>query len=98
MVLLWLNEKHLEEKLDHEKLVVITGKCCLEHRKHRFELVEESKKEPNKICLHEKIALKTIMNCKRTESNNFKRKLRFNLHDVLNTKEQINFRRNRRSM
>ena len=61
---LWLNTKHLEEKLDHKKLVVITRKQCLEHRKHRFELVDEPKKQPNRIFLHEKVALKTIMHCR----------------------------------
>ena len=39
--ILWLNEKHIEEGLDHKNLREITTKYHSDHRKHRYELVEE---------------------------------------------------------
>ena len=38
--------------------------------------------------MHVDLALKTITNCRTDESWNLKRNLGFNLHDVINTKEQ----------
>ena len=46
---LWLSERHIEKKLDHKNLRAITIKYCSDYRKHRFELVEEPKKQPNRI-------------------------------------------------
>ena len=46
---LWLNEKHIEEKLGHKHLPVITNKCDQVYKKHRYELVNKPKKQPNKI-------------------------------------------------
>ena len=40
----WLNEKHIEEGLDHPNLLVITRKYPSKYRKHRCQLVDE----PNK--------------------------------------------------
>ena len=31
----WLNEKHIEEKLGHKNLPVITNKCNQAYKKHR---------------------------------------------------------------
>ena len=36
--ILWLNEKHIEERLDHKNLREITTNYYLEHRKHIHEL------------------------------------------------------------
>ena len=41
---LWLNEKHIEEKLGHKNLPVITNKYDQVYKKHRYELVLERKK------------------------------------------------------
>ena len=38
--------------------------------------------------LHKKLALKVITDCRTIESCNFKRKVGFNLLDVINTKKQ----------
>ena len=38
---LWLNEKHIEEGLDHINLQLTTVKYLLEHRKHRYKLVDK---------------------------------------------------------
>ena len=40
---LWLNEKHIEEKLGHKSLPVITNKYDQVYTKHRYELVDKSK-------------------------------------------------------
>ena len=45
----WLNEKHIEEKLDHKNLPAITNKYDSVYKIHRYELVDKTKKQPNKI-------------------------------------------------
>ena len=45
----WLNEKHIEEKLDHKNLPAITNKYDSVYKIHRYELVDKPKKQPNKI-------------------------------------------------
>ena len=50
----WLNEKHIEEGLDHKRLREITTKYNSNHKKHRYELVEEPKKQVNGIFIGQK--------------------------------------------
>ena len=45
--ILQLNEKHIEEGLDPETLQEITIKYHSDHRKNRYELVEELKTQVN---------------------------------------------------
>ena len=85
---LWLNEKHIEEELGHKNLPVITNKYDQVYKKHRYELVNKPKKQPNRRFLRSDLALKVIMNCRTDESCNLKKNLGFRLHDVVNTKEQ----------
>ena len=85
---LWLNEKHIEEKLGHKNLPVITNKYDQVYKKHRYELVDNPKKQPNSRFLRSDLALKVIMGCRTDESCNLKRNLGFRLHDKINTKEQ----------
>ena len=85
---LWLNEKHIEEELGHKNLAVVTIKCDSVYKKHRYELVNNPEKQPNRRFLRSDLALKIIMNCRTDESCNLKRNLIFNLYDVINTKEQ----------
>ena len=40
---LWLNEKHIEEKLGHKNLSAITNKYDQVYKKHRHELATEQK-------------------------------------------------------
>ena len=47
--ILWLNEKHIEEGLDHTNLREITIRYHSDHRKHRYELVEDRKNNPIKF-------------------------------------------------
>ena len=70
---LWLNEKHIEEKLGHKNLPVITNKYDQEYKKRRYELVNEPKKQSNRRFLRSDLTLKVIMNCRTDESCNLKK-------------------------
>ena len=85
---LWLNEKHVEEKLVHKDSTVITNKYDPVYKKHRSELVDKPQKQPNRRFLRSDLALKVIIDCRTNESCNLRRNLGFRLHDVINTKEQ----------
>ena len=85
---LWLNEKHVEENWGQKNLLAIANKYDPVYKKHRYELVDKSKKQPNRRFLHSNLALKVIMDSRTDESCNLKRNLGFRLHDVINTKEQ----------
>ena len=76
--MLWLNEKHIEEKLGHKNLPAITNKYDQVYKKHRHELVNEAKKQPNRRFLRSDFALKIIMNCRTDESCNLKKSIRIN--------------------
>ena len=86
--MLWLNEKHIEEKFGHKNLPATTNKYDPVYKKHRYELVGKPKKKPNRRFLSSDLALKVIMDCRTGESRNLKRNLEFRLHDVIDTKEQ----------
>ena len=88
VITLWLNEKHIEEQLGHKNLPAITNKYDKIYKKYRYELVDEPIKQPNRRFLRIDLALKIIMDCRTDESCSLKRNLGFNLHDVINTKEQ----------
>ena len=46
--MLWLNEKHIEKGLGHANLQVITKKYNSDCRKHRYQLVDDPKKQGNR--------------------------------------------------
>ena len=54
-----------------------------DHRKHRYELAEESKKWANR-----KLAIKVIMDCRTTSPNKFRKKVGFKQYDIILTKKQ----------
>ena len=56
-------------------------------KKCRYEL-NESKQRSCRRFIHNDLALKKIMDCRRGESCNLKRNLEFKLEAVINTKEQ----------
>ena len=85
---LWLNEKNIEEQLGHKDLPAITNKYNKIYKNHRYELIDEPIKQPNRRFLPIDLALKIIMDCKTDESCSLKTNLGFNSHDVINTKEQ----------
>ena len=78
--ILQLNEKHIEEGLDHKNL---SG-----HRKHRYDLVDEPKKQPSRIFIHKELATKVIMDFRTTAVHKFKTKLGFEHYYIILTKEQ----------
>ena len=85
---LWLNEKHVEEKLGHKNLPVLTNKYDPVYKKHRNELADKPKNQPNRRFLRSDLALKVIMDCRTDESYKLKRNIGFILHNVINAKEQ----------
>ena len=46
--MLWLNEKHIEEDLGHKNLPATTNKYDPVYKKHRYELVNIPKMQPNR--------------------------------------------------
>ena len=82
--MLWLNEKHIEEKFGHKNLPATTNKYDPVYKKHTYELANKPKKQPNRRFS----ALKEIMDCRTDESCNLKINLGFRLHDVINIEEQ----------
>ena len=83
-----LNEKHIEEGLDHKHLQEIAIKYHSGHRKHIYELADEPKKQCNGIFIDEKLAITVIMDCRATSAQVFTRRLGFKQYDVILTKEQ----------
>ena len=75
------------EGLDHEDLREITIKYNSNHRKHRYELVEEPKKQVNRIFIDEKLAVKVIMDWTTTTPHKFRTRLGFKQYEVILTKE-----------
>ena len=65
----------------------LTNKYDKEYKKQRSGL-NESTKQPNRRFVHVDLELKKIMDCRTDESCKFKKKLRFKIYDVINTKEQ----------
>ena len=86
--ILCLIEKHIEEGLDHKYLREIAMKYHSDHRKHRYELVEEQKKQVNRIFIDEKLTNKVIMGCRTTTTYKFRTRLGFKQYVVILTKEQ----------
>ena len=66
----------------------ITKKYDPKYKEHKCEIEDERKKEPIRSFLGEDLALVVIMDCMTVEAHDLKMRLRFNLHDIFNTKEQ----------
>ena len=84
----WLNEKHIEEGLDHKYLREITIKCHSGHRKDRYELDNKSEKQYNRVFVDEKLTVKVIMDCRTKFAHKFRTRLGFKQYGVILTKEQ----------
>ena len=83
-----LNEKRIEEGLDHKNLREITTKYNSNHRKHRYKLVEEPNKQINRIFIDGKLGLKVTIDYRTTSAHKLKTRLGFKQYDVILTKEQ----------
>ena len=66
----------------------ITTKYNSNHRKHRYEPVEEPKKQVNIIFADKTLEIKVNMDCRTTATHKFKIRLKFKQCDVILTKEQ----------
>ena len=84
--ILWLNEKHIKEGLDHKHLREITRKYNSNHRKHRYELIEEPKKKVQQNSCRWKIRNQS-MDSRTMSAHEFRTRLRFKQCDVILTKE-----------
>ena len=60
----WLNEKNIEEQLEHKNLAAIILKYLYKYRKHRCELVNCGNYQPCRRFLKEYLAIKLIMDCR----------------------------------
>ena len=84
---MWLNEKHIEGS-DHKNFQEITIKYHSDHRKDRYEIVDESKKQCNRSFIDKKLTIKVIMDCRTTSVCKFRIRLGFKQYDVILTKEK----------
>ena len=55
-------------------------------------LVDEPKKQPNRIFSHEKLVLTVITDCRTVATCRFRERLAFKSHDVISAKEQVALR------
>ena len=73
----------IKKKSKKKREITIKHHC--DHRKHRYELVDEPKEQCNIIFIWKNLAVKVIMICRKTSGHNFKTKLRFKQYDVILT-------------
>ena len=59
------------------------------HRKQRYELVEEPKKQVNRVFIDKKIAMEVLMDCRTVSAHKFRTRLGFKQYDVILTQELI---------
>ena len=86
--IMWLKEKHIEEGLHYKGLREITIKYHSDHRKHRYELVDEPKKQCNRPFIDKKLAIIVTMCFRTTSAQKFRTRLGFKQYDIIVTKEQ----------
>ena len=60
---LWLNERHIQEKLGHKNLPALTNKYDEKYKKCRYELNELTKQSHRRF-IHVDLALKVIKDCR----------------------------------
>ena len=85
-----IKSKNIEERLDHKNLQEITDlKYNLNHRKHRYKLVEEPKKQSKRIFIDKKLAIKVIMDCRTTSVHKFRTTLGFKQYDKIYQKNNL---------
>ena len=66
----------------------ITIKYLSDHRKRKYEIAEDPKKQVNRIFIDEKLTIKVFMDCKTTSPHKFRKRLELKHNDVILTKEQ----------
>ena len=83
---MWINKKNTEEGLDYKNFQEITTKYYSDYRRHRYELVNERKKQCNRIFTDKKFAIKVIMDCRITSAHKCRTRVGFKQYDVILTK------------
>ena len=63
----WLDEKHTQEQLGHKNLPAVTNKYDKIYKKHRYELVDEPIKQPDRRFLRIDLEFKILMDCRTDE-------------------------------
>ena len=63
----WLDEKHTQKQLGHKNLPAVTNKYDKIYKKHRYELVDEPIKQPDRRSLRIDLEFKTLMDCRTDE-------------------------------
>ena len=86
-ILCW-NEKHIEQEYDHKNLQEIKIKYHSNHRKHRYKLADEIKKQPNRILIDKNLVMKVIVDCRITSARKYRIRLGFKKCNVILTKKQ----------
>ena len=66
-----------------------TIKYISNHRKNRFELVDEQKKQPNRIFVNKESIIKVIIDCWTMAVHKFRTRLGFKQYDVILNIEQL---------
>ena len=84
----WLNEKHVEVRLQHSNLPHITNQYSSELKNQRQELPNCGKYQPCRKFLREDLAIQVILDCRTTPAVNFRTRLGFNQRDPIMTQEQ----------
>ena len=75
--ILWLNEKHIGEGLEHKHFWEIKIKDNSHQRKPRYELLEEPKTQINWIFIDKKSAIKVITDRRLARAHEFRTRLGF---------------------
>ena len=79
----WLNEKHIEQGRGYKNLQEISIKYQTDHRKHRYELADEPKRQSNRVFIHDKLAIKVLMDCGTTAPHKFRTRSKFKQCDAI---------------
>ena len=66
-----------------------TIKYISNHRKNRFELADEQKKQPNRIFVNKESIIKVIIDCRTMAVNKLRTRLGFKQFDVILNIEQL---------
>ena len=59
-----------------------------DHIKHRHELHKKSRKQCSRIFIDNKLAIRVIMDCRKTSAHKFRTRIGFKQFDVILIKEQ----------
>ena len=82
---MWLNEKHVEEQLEHSNLAAVANQYSSELIKRRQELQNCGKYQPCRRFLEERFAMQVIIDCRTTPAVNFNTRLGFSQQDPIMT-------------